>query len=268
MASSDSPTRQRPQSAVSPTSHSGRKTRTRASSARAPRVDTWWKTPKGRVPYQPGSRVMSDFGTHPDNIVGSELNYSSWASPTKTKKLGPKELRQSVERLSQPYYAMRPMSAPVTRSAPLHNDPQSPEGAPLETNLEYAFRTMQMSGRAARKLTPAEQSELISRLYKVKELPEIPEKECLKLKYEFNPGLREGAGGYEEKWERVKIHNEQESIEAMSALKKRNDEKIAKLHAKLEAKYLQPLCTVKKKDEEVKEKIQLLFQGQGTVKRS
>lgn len=51
---------------------------------------------------------------------------------------------------------------------------------------------------------------------------QIPEKECLKLKYEFNPGLREGAGGYEEKWERVKIHNQQESIEAMSALVRKN----------------------------------------------
>jgi hypothetical protein len=47
---------------------------------------------------------------------------------------------------------------------------------------------------------------------------QIPEKRCLKLKYKFNPGLREGAGGYEERWEPVKVYNLEESIEAMASL--------------------------------------------------
>mmetsp|Transcript_21641 Transcript_21641/g.38572 ORF Transcript_21641/g.38572 Transcript_21641/m.38572 type:complete len:268 (-) Transcript_21641:133-936(-) len=265
-----SESRRRSREAGAATKSPGKSGRIRASSARAPRVDTWWKTPKGRVPYeapyQYQTKAVSEGGTLP-NIPVSELNYSSWASPSReTKKLSPQELRKSVERLSTPYYTMRPMSAPVTRSTPDEYAATQEQG-PL-SDMDMAFR---MYGDKKKKLSPTAQTELVERLYNVKQLPEIPEKRCLKLKYKFNPGLREGAGGYEERWEPVKVYNLEESIEAMASLRKRNDEKMEKIHKKLEDKYLQPLCTVKKvslKDETVQEKIELLFKGQGTVKKT
>mmetsp|Transcript_40239 Transcript_40239/g.95608 ORF Transcript_40239/g.95608 Transcript_40239/m.95608 type:complete len:108 (+) Transcript_40239:465-788(+) len=105
---------------------------------------------------------------------------------------------------------------------------------------------------------------MVERLYKVKDVPEIPEKRCVKLAYQYD-----GAEGYKETWVPVKQYTKEEATQALLKLRERTDEKIKKLQQKLEEKYLQPLCVSKKvnlMDAEFKEKIDLLYRGQGTVK--
>ena len=76
-------------------------------------------------------------------------------------------------------------------------------------------------------------------------LLQIPEKQCMKLSYKFDPGARGGAGGYNEIWVPVKRYSEEEATSAILKMVSRHEEKAQKLHQKLQEKYMQPLVVSK-----------------------
>ena len=61
----------------------------------------------------------------------------------------------------------------------------------------------------------------------------------MKLSHEYD------GNGFKEVWVPAKTYTKQESTEALVELKKRTDEKIQKLHVKLQEKYMKPLVVSK-----------------------